>query len=118
MQELKERTSDLHDQPARRSRRRFVRPEARHAHAYQWKDDPGVLRDFAEQVAWPTDIPPQLSGLTRCPTCGAVDLVHWTRPPCGEIPRSLSGRLAGYALAQDATVRCAPSCQLSGLSSR
>ena len=47
MQELKERTSDLHDQPARRSRRRFVRPEARHAHAYQWKDDPGVLRDFA-----------------------------------------------------------------------
>ena len=102
MQDLKERTSDL---------------QARHEHAYQWTDDPGVLRDFSQRVAWPTDIPPQLSGLTRCPTCGEVDLVNWTSPPCAEIPSSLYVRLEGYALAQDATLRCAPSCQLAVLTS-
>ena len=102
MQDLKDRISDL---------------QARHEHEYQWTDDPGILRGFSQRVAWPTDIPPQLSGLTRCPTCGQVDLVNWTSPPRAEIPSSLYVRLEGYALAQDATLRGAPSCQRSGLTS-
>ena len=102
MKDLKDRTSDL---------------QARHEHEYQWTDDPGILRGFSQRVAWPTDIPPQLSGLTRCPTCGEVDLVNWTSPPCAEIPSSLYVRLEGFALAQDATLRCAPSCQLAVLTS-
>ncbi len=79
-------------------------PQADHEHNYKWTDDPAVVRDFSEKVAWPTEIPHQLSGLTRCPTCGEVDLVNWTRPLGGnEIPSPLSTRLEGYALAQDAT---------------
>ena len=83
-------------------------PQDGHAHEYQWTDDPAVMREFSRKVAWPNDIPQQLSGLTRCPTCGAVDLVNWTRLGGAEIPGPLAAQLAGYALAQDATSRGAP----------
>ncbi len=81
-------------------------PKADHEHDYEWTDDPAILREFSEKIAWPDDIPAQLSGLTRCPTCGDVDIVNWTRPlGVFEIPSELSARLEGYALAQDATLR-------------
>ena len=84
-------------------------PQAGHEHSYQWTDDPAVVRDFSQSVAWPSDIPHQLSGLTRCSTCGEVDLVNWTRPlGVADIPGPLSARLAGYALVQDAAPRGAP----------
>ncbi len=80
--------------------------EPDHEHNYKWTDDPAVVRDFSQRVAWPNGIPHQLSGLTRCPTCGEVDLVNWTRPlGAAESPSLLSTRLEGYALAQDATSR-------------
>ena len=75
---------------------------ASHEHDYQWTEDPAFLRDFSQKVAWPNDSLAQLSGLTRCTTCGDTNLVNWTRPlGVAEISSALVARLEGYALAQD-----------------